>query len=114
MFSKPPKKGALSDRVRTLADRKPPPLPEVTEPPRQHEQRPDRRAVFRHGAITFESGQSMRVAVTNISRTGARIEFYTNAELPQEFVLHEPTIPLRRRVRVVWQRDGRAGLKFID
>lgn len=111
MFSKPSKKGGLTDRLRHVADRKPPPLPAS---PRPQEPRSDRRALFRHGKIVFDSGQSMPVAVKNVSRTGARIEFFTNAELPQEFVLHEPTIPLRRRARVVWQRDGRAGLKFIE
>lgn len=113
MFSKPPKKGGLTERVRRVAERKPPPIPTEAAPPRKKEERPGRRPLFRHATIVFDSGQTMRVAVKNLSSTGARIEFFSHAELPSELVLHEPTMTLRRRARVVWQREGMAGLQFI-
>jgi hypothetical protein len=113
MFGKPPKRGALTDRVRSVAERKPAPVPKEAVPPREQEARSDRRPLFRHATLIFDSGQTLRVAIKNISRTGARIEFFTHAELPDELALDEPTLSLRRRARVVWQREGMAGLKFL-
>jgi hypothetical protein len=113
MFEKPSGKRGLSDRVRSVAERKPPQVPKEASPPRAQEERPDRRPTFRQATLIFDSGQSMGVAIKNISNTGARIEYFTHANLPDELVLHEPTMTLRRRARVVWQRQGMAGLKFI-
>lgn len=114
MFGKPRGKAGLTDRVRHVAERKPPPLPQETAPPRPKEERADRRPIFRRAAIIFDSGQTMDVAVKNMSAKGARIEFFSHAELPPEFILHEPTLTQRRRARVVWQRAGMAGLQFLD
>jgi hypothetical protein len=113
MFSKPPAKGALTDRVRQLAERKTQPVAREVATPRKEEQRPARRPLFRQGFIVFESGQKLRVAVKNLSETGARLEFFTQSELPDEIILVEPTLDLRRRARVVWQRAGVAGVRFV-
>jgi hypothetical protein len=45
---------------------------------------------------------------------GARIEFFQRNDLPESFLLSEPTLKLRRRVRLVWQRECVAGVKFQD
>ena len=62
MFSKPPKKGDLTERVRRVAERKPPPIPTEAAPPRKKEERPGRRPLFRHATIVFDSGQTDALA----------------------------------------------------
>lgn len=114
MFSKRPSKGGLTDRLRQVSERKPQPLPKESSPPRKPKQRADRRQLFRQGFVIFESGQKVRVAIKNVSETGARVEFFALNGLPDLVLLSEPTLNLRRRARVVWQRDGMAGLEFID
>lgn len=114
MFSKRPDKSGLTDRLRQVSERKPAPLPKETSPPRKPKERADRRQLFRQGFVIFESGQKVRVAIKNVSETGARVEFFAQNELPDLLVLSEPTLNLRRRARVVWQRNGVAGLEFIE
>jgi hypothetical protein len=42
------------------------------------------------------------------------VEFFQHVTLPPEVQLLEATMRLRKRARVVWQEDGRAGLEFLD
>jgi hypothetical protein len=49
-----------------------------------------------------------------VSETGARVEFFQHVTLPDEVQFLEATLRLRKRARVVWQRDGVAGLAFLD
>lgn len=70
--------------------------------------------MFRHGVVIIESGQKLSVAIKSLSETGARVEFFTAVTLPPTVLLSEPTLRLRRRARVVWQRDGVASLEFIE
>ncbi len=46
-----------------------------------------RQAVFRQGALILANGERMRVAVKDISMTGARVEFFARCELPELVVL---------------------------
>ncbi|MGE0829504.1 MAG: hypothetical protein AB7O04_09150 [Hyphomonadaceae bacterium] len=77
-------------------------------------ERPRREAVFRSAALIFGNDQRLIVAIKDVSEAGARIEYFGCSLLPETFILSEPTLKLRRRVRVVWQREGVAGLIFID
>ena len=86
---------------------------ELVEPPRLIE-RAFRRPFFRHGALLFEDGQRLNVAVKDLSAGGARVEFYLRATLPENVLLCEPTLRLRCRAKVVWQEDGAAGLAFQE
>lgn len=71
-------------------------------------------ALFRRAVVAPDAGAQRTVAVTRLSATGARIEFFAREILPAEFTLIEPIRGLRRRARVVWQEDHVAGLAFID
>ena len=73
-----------------------------------------RQAVFRQGALILADGEKLSVALKDISVTGARVEFFTRRELPEFVVLVEPTLRIKSRARVVWQRDGVAGLAFAE
>ncbi len=103
----------LADRVRQLTERKSQPAPAETA---QHNlnERAERRPLFRQGVLILGSGEKLSVAVKNVSNTGARIEFFVRTTLPDEVLLIEPTLNIRRRARVVWQRDGVAGLRFVE
>lgn len=86
---------------------------EVVESPRLIE-RAFRRPFFRHGALVFEDGQRLNVAVKDLSEGGARVEYYVRTTLPDVVMLCEPTLRLRCKARVVWQSDGAAGLAFTQ
>ena len=112
----PSPKDRLADRVRSLSDQSPTRLPveKPPPPPQKSKSRAERQPLYRQAAIVFDDGQRMTVALKNLSTTGARIEFFNKVDLPQELVLVEPTMRLRRRAHVAWQDDGVAGLIFID
>lgn len=86
---------------------------EVVEAPRLIE-RAFRRPFFRHGALVFEDGQRLHIAVKDLSTGGARVEFYMRTTLPENLMLCEPTLRLRCRAKVVWQQEGAAGLAFVE
>lgn len=86
---------------------------EVVEAPRLIE-RAFRRPFFRHGALVFEDGQRLNIAVKDLSTGGARVEFYVRTTLPDNVMLCEPTLRLRCRAKVVWQTENAAGLAFIE
>jgi hypothetical protein len=86
---------------------------EVVEAPKLME-RAFRRPFFRHGALLFEDGQRLNIAVKDLSVGGARVEFYVRQTLPDNVLLCEPTLRLRCRAKVVWQTEGAAGLAFIE
>jgi hypothetical protein len=86
---------------------------EIVEAPRLIE-RAFRRPFFRHGALVFEDGQRLNIAVKDLSAGGARVEFYMRMTLPENVMLCEPTLRLRCRAKVVWQEEGAAGLAFVE
>jgi hypothetical protein len=112
--AKPPFKGdRLSERIRKAVDRETAPPPAALSLPRQIE-RAVRQAVFRQGALILADGEKLPVALKNISATGARVEYHVRRDLPDVVILVEPTLRIKSRARVVWQRDGIAGLAFTD
>ncbi len=128
MFGKPkppPKLGGLAERVRQVSQRDAPreaarnPLLEPFAEPKplgrlpRTKSREDRDAVYRNGVIILEDGARITVAVKNLSRKGARIEYFIRQELPARVMIVEPSTKLRAMARVVWQTDGAAGLEFI-
>jgi hypothetical protein len=57
--------------------------------------------MFRSAVLLFASGERLEVVVKNMSRTGARVEFYLRTELPREVTLIEASMNLRKAARVV-------------
>jgi hypothetical protein len=102
----------LSERMRKAVER------DVAPPPAsfswtRHVERAVRQAVFRQGALILADGEKLRVALKDISATGARVETFARRELPDLVFLVEPTLRIKCRARVVWQREGVAGLAFV-
>jgi hypothetical protein len=112
VFGKRPPNGkdALTQRVRQLGARS---APEGAPPPRA-EGRAKRDAVFKNGTVILPDGARMVVVIKDLSDAGARVEFFARTTLPEEVLLVEPMLKLRRRARVAWQSDGAAGLQFIE
>ncbi len=116
MFGKvKPSSGAdrLSERMRRAVERPTAPPPSAYAVARQIE-RAVRQAAFRQGALILADGEKLSVALKDISVTGARVEYFVRRELPDIVILVEPTLRIKSRARVVWQRDGIAGLAFAD
>lgn len=86
MFGKGKSSSGLSERMRRAVERPTAPPPLTHSVTRQIE-RAVRQAVFRQGALILADGEKLPVALKNISASGAR---------------------------VVWQRDGVAGLAFAE
>jgi hypothetical protein len=113
MFGKnkpPPTSNQLSERMRRAVERPTAPTPAFTPP--THPARSARHAVFRQGTVVLPDGERLSVAIKNLSESGARIEYFVRRELPHFVVLIESTLRIKHRARVVWQRDGAAGLAF--
>lgn len=108
MFGKKSSSGALSDRVRSIAERGP------SAPIRANSARAPRRRVFRNGTVLLDTGERHTVAITDVSDTGARIDFFHDMPLEDEFTVSEPMMRLRRRARVVWRNERAAGVAFVD
>ena len=109
--SKPSIENVLASRLRNIAERAPARAVEKVAP--CSKDRAPRQAVFRNATITLDSGERIAVAVKDVSAAGARVEFVRHVPLPQSFILSEPIMKLKRRVRVVWQREGVAGVEFV-
>jgi len=113
MFGKSkPTQDQLGERMRKAVARDTAPPPTSYPWPRQIE-RAIRQAVFRQGGLILADGEKFRVALKNISATGARVEYFVQRELPDFVTLIEPTLRINARARVAWQRDGVAGLAFV-
>jgi hypothetical protein len=111
--SKPPGvDGVLASRIRIIAGGAPTGAVANVAPPLKDRAR--RQAIFRDATITLDSGERMAVAVKDVSANGARVEFFRHVLLPQSFMLSLPGMKLKRRARVVWQREGVAGVEFVD
>jgi hypothetical protein len=116
MVKKPeptPNNNKLSERIAAIATRAPVAGSAPNAPPTEGE-RTIRRPVFRNATVELASGARLAVVAKNLSETGARIEFFAHAELPDRVMFMEPTANLRRQARVVWQKDGAAGIEFVD
>lgn len=113
MFGKnkrPPTSSALAERMRRAVERPAAPGPAFTPP--ADIARSTRQPVFRQGTLVLADGERLSVVIKNLSESGARIEYFVRHELPDVVVLIESTLRIKRRARVVWQRDGAAGLAF--
>ena len=96
--------------MRRAVERPAPPKSAFT--PKIRVPRADRQAVYRQGTLVLADGEKFSVAIKNLSESGARVEYFIRRELPELVLLIEPTLRIKRRARVVWQRDGAAGLVF--
>jgi hypothetical protein len=63
----------------------------------------------------LEHGERLPVVIKNLSKTGARVEFFQNRLLDvHDFVrLSEQSTALNRNARVIWKRPGLLGLRFV-
>lgn len=115
MFKKPGDKKAdpLADRMRKIAAQ-----PALDDVAYQHDHSRDkarstRAPTYKQATITLTGGERMDVVVKNMSNTGARIEYFRKVELTEHVLLSEPTMRIRTWAKVVWQKDGAAGLHFV-
>jgi len=79
----------------------------------QTNKRAERTQTFKQGTITTRGGERIPVVVKNVSSTGARIEFFRDAQLGDHVLLSEPTLQIRTWAEVMWQGRGAAGLRFV-
>ena len=75
--------------------------------------RSTREPTFKQGTITTRGGERIPVVVKNVSKSGARIEFFRDVQLGDHVLITEPTLRLNIWAEVMWQSRGAAGLKFV-
>lgn len=103
---------ALAERIRSIS-KKPAEDDVVYVDTRiRNSKRPPRNLVFRHGTVLLPSGHKIQVVLKDVSSGGARVEYFERLELPGRVQLVEPTMRIRCWCRVVWQKEGVAGLQF--
>jgi hypothetical protein len=88
---------AFSPKLKKSADRR--------SKPRLH--------VFRAGTIEFD-GAGIDCTLRNISAGGAALEVASPLGIPHEITLSVPTSQLRRHGFVVWRKEKRIGVTFVD
>jgi PilZ domain len=71
-----------------------------------------RRPVFQEAVLVLEDYYRLRAVVTDLSSRGARVQYFTKVDLPFRIRMHAPVLKLNCWARVVWQREGSAGLEF--
>jgi hypothetical protein len=69
--------------------------------------------VFRAGTIEFD-GAGIDCTLRNISAGGAALEVASPLGIPHEITLSVPTSQLRRHGFVVWRKEKRIGVTFVD
>lgn len=81
--------------------------------PRAEEPRADEgRAVFQEATLVLEDYYRLRVVVTNVSPSRARVSYSARMDLPFRVRLVAPTLKLKCWTRVIWQDDGAAELEL--
>jgi hypothetical protein len=75
--------------------------------------REERHAVFHEAVLVLEDYYSIRAVITDLSEHGARVQFFARQDLPFRIRVSAATLKLKCWARVVWQRDGSAGLEFL-
>jgi len=65
--------------------------------------------------IDFGDGSPLlKCTAVNLSRSGAKLAVKTRTHLPNEFVVRfTPDGDIAMVCKIVWQRDGAVGLRFI-
>lgn len=109
--NRPALEARLNDRLKAISTRAAaPPEIEVATPPSR---RRERKSTFRQGVLILALGERLPVVIKNLSDSGARVEFFQNTKLAGHARLMEQSLGLDRHARIVWQRQGQVGLKFI-
>lgn len=113
MLGKKPvaKSDAFADRVRRISEAAPVVPNELANAGTG--KREVRKPSFRPGTLTFMHGERLDVMVTNISATGARVQFMRNTHLPERVRVTEPLTGLNKWGYVVWQAANVAGIAFV-
>lgn len=113
MLGKKPvvKSSAFADRVRRISEAAPVVPKELANT--GVNKREVRKPSFRPGTLTFMHGEKLSVMVTNISATGARVQFVRGAHLPERVLVSEPLTGLHKWGYVVWQAANVAGVEFV-
>jgi hypothetical protein len=108
----------LEDRVKRLTDALDKPGGKAsapTVPVSRSRARAPRQATFTPAALVFDGGVRLEIVVKNISETGAQVQSSPGGTLVgREADLVAPTLGRRRRARIVWQKAGFLGLRFLD
>jgi hypothetical protein len=73
-----------------------------------------RRRVLKAGSITFAGGAAITCTVRNFSSTGAALEVVSPVGIPDQFKLIVEMEHSVRLCEVVWRKEKRIGVRFID
>ncbi|MEQ1819253.1 MAG: PilZ domain-containing protein [Terricaulis sp.] len=114
MFGKKSPPDLLQQRVRQFSAAHKATRSDVPLKTRALSPRSLRTPVFKQATLELAPGQRTTVALSDLSETGARIEFSASIAMPRIVVLIEPLSRLRRSCTVVWCDKHGAGLQFLD
>jgi PilZ domain-containing protein len=72
------------------------------------------RYLVSEGAVIKFGDRTINCVVRNLSATGAAIEVPNQPGIPTRFELNIPHLGLNLSCRVVWRKDHRIGVTFIQ
>jgi hypothetical protein len=75
--------------------------------------RASRRRVFKSATIEFDRG-AHSCAVRNLSEAGAALDIPYAVAIPHEFRLVIETDQASRHCRVIWRKENRLGVAFVQ
>ncbi|MEZ5936747.1 MAG: PilZ domain-containing protein [Hyphomonadaceae bacterium] len=103
----------MADRMKAISGKSEPTDVEYVDTRIRKGKRAPREPVFRQGSLLLPGGQKLQVVLKDLSAGGTRVEFFQRLELPPKVMVVEPSKNIRAWARVVWQREGVAGLEFL-
>jgi hypothetical protein len=72
-----------------------------------------RNRTFKAGTIEFHGG-AIDCTLRNVSLTGAVLDVASPLGIPEEFTLRVSADGSRRLCRIVWRREKRIGVAFVQ
>jgi len=72
-----------------------------------------RHRVLKAGTIEFGGG-AIDCTIRNLSENGAALEVASPVGIPDQFDLVVPAEHLHRRCRVIWRKQKRIGVAFVE
>ncbi|MDH6262216.1 PilZ domain-containing protein [Bradyrhizobium sp. BR13661] len=72
-----------------------------------------RSRVLKAGMISF-GGSAISCTVRNLTKSGAMLDIVSPLGVPREFTLVIPSDDVRHECRIVWIKEKRLGVSFVQ
>lgn len=113
MFKKKNAANPLTDRIKAVSGHDTSEEHRYVDTHIRSGDRAPREPTYKQATIQMRTGERVPVIIKNVSKTGARIEFFKDVYLSDVVYLMEPTLDINTWCDVIWEEDNAAGLQFL-